>query len=114
MFKAYLKKDKITVDVLEWHASGKIGVDIQDSGPFMIDEGDYDLLRFSCLYDKNLVGIYERSKMKLFNDDEILECVYQRGAFGYDTKFAFIPFVQNTNILFKGAIMLDVEVIIEE
>lgn len=65
--RAWLKQDKIMVEVIQWISTGRIGVLIQDSGPFILEPKHYDLMIYS--------GHKDIDNKKIFTGD-VVECSF--------------------------------------
>lgn len=71
--RAWLIKDKLLVDVLQWIDNGRIGVCIQDSGPFIKRPEEFVLEHFIGQRDRNGVPIFEGDKVKKPAKKTVLE-----------------------------------------
>ncbi len=57
--RAWLKKEKMMVDVLKWLHNGRIGVSIQDSGPFIKQPDEIEVMLYTGLSDRYGKEIWE-------------------------------------------------------
>jgi uncharacterized phage protein (TIGR01671 family) len=64
-FRAWLIKEKLLTDVLEWYSNGRVGIAIHDSGPFLKQPEDVVLEQFTGLNDMDGNDIYEGDICKL-------------------------------------------------
>jgi uncharacterized phage protein (TIGR01671 family) len=71
--RAWLIKEKIMVDVLEWYSNGRIGVSIHDSGPFLKQPEEIILMQFSGLKDRRGWDIFEGDIVKSVRHDDSVE-----------------------------------------
>jgi uncharacterized phage protein (TIGR01671 family) len=51
--RAWLIKEKLMCDVLEWYSNGRVGISIQDSGPFLKQPEEIILMQSSGRIEKN-------------------------------------------------------------
>lgn len=80
--KAFLKKERIIVDVLEWYCNGRVGVSISDSGPFIKQPEEIELLEFTGLKDLSGQNIYGGYIVKsLIHNPPIFLVEYLEGGF---------------------------------
>lgn len=74
--RAWLKQDKIMVEVLEWIHNGRIGVNIGDSGPFIKQPEDVEVMMFTGLLDKSGKEIYRGDILRFSDKNEWYRCQY--------------------------------------